>query len=218
MAYYDGDFSSPVRMGPARPQAPFPSNEFCVVEEDFRQTYIDWLAGTGAHALGDAHPTLTGYYLVKVGDPRREGPTVVYTLTWAKIPTSFNTYDSISYQFIGFYGVWGVNVTTVTGRDRFVRTVQARYLHQFFLCISGQTYETPGDIPVIAAQKYIYGASTNDVDFLADSPPFAEATTPSRATYEGWMTAESEIVPKDSVTRQWLGPMHERVTPYIVAL
>jgi hypothetical protein len=207
-----------VRTGPPRFAAPFPSNEYCVMEEDFRQTLAGFVAGTGAVTIGSAHAApYDSYFLIQQTNPRPEGPTVVFTRVWAKIPQSFSTYEDHSYNFIGFWGTWGTNITAVTGRDRRVETVPSRLLHQFFLCVTGQTYEDPDDIPIISAQKYVYGATTNNVDLLADAPPFSSPTSPSRTTYEGWMAAGTEIVARDSTLRQWIGPMYERITRYVKA-
>lgn len=214
--YYDGDYSSPVRTGLARPSAPFPSNEFCVVEEDFRQTYAGWVAGTGVVALAAAHGTLAGYYLAAVGNIRREGPFIVFTRTWVKKPTAFDTWESHAYPFIGFWGATGA--TLLEGREIKTETVPSKIVHEFYR-VAGTTpdYASASLIPILAAQRYIWTGTNNDTEALADAPPFSHQSVPGRATYEGWMAAKTLIVAADSSVKQWLGPFYERVTRYVIA-
>jgi hypothetical protein len=104
----------------------------------------------------------------------------------------------------------------------------ARLAYSYYrIFASGGDYTSAGSIPIIDAQKYIYGSTTNNTDYLADSPPFAAATTPSRTAYEAVMAGGSglgtganagEIVAEQSIVRRWRGNIYERVTRYIKAL
>ena len=150
-----------------------------------------------------------------------------WTRTYCSIPSAYSVPGGLlAYSFIGLYGVYGIGVTTATGRERFSKSVPVRLYKEFFLCKDGQTYATPTAITVNAALGYYYDAAkTMATDFLADVPPFATATTPSRANYltvVGGGTVSNvgtngEIIAEDSRIVQFRGPIWCRETPYIKA-
>lgn len=213
---YDGDFATATLCGPEIYSAPIPgvstnyilSQEFCQKFTSFTRT-----------AIGTAHPTATGFYLVEESTPEKVGGSLCkWTRVYAKAPDQHNEYGTTNYNFIGFYGLWGVNITAITGRDRFTKTVTARIQHDYFRTGSGP-YTTAADIPLLTAQKYYYGTNENlPADYLADAPPFTDASNPSRTAYEALVAAESELVAQDSSLERWMGLFFVRKTLYVVAL
>lgn len=209
----DGDFTVATACSAARKSFPIPGdNTSFIVEQDFMQFFANFTP----LALNTAHPTFTNAYLVEETPLQDLGGGVArWTRRYATIPATRDEYETFAYHFIGFYGVWGINVTTVTGRDRFTKTVVSRLKHEYFLCATGQTYETPDLIPIIPAQAYEFNGIATD--YLGDSPPFSVASDPSRTEYEAWIAAGTEIVAEDSRVSRWLGNIYERVTRYVVA-
>jgi hypothetical protein len=107
-------------------------------------------------------------------------------------------------------------VTTITGRDSKTKNVPVRIQSDSFLIGPDQTYTTFAAIPVNHAQRFYYGSNPNlDVTLLADSPPFTEASTPSRSDYEDMIDDEEEIVAEDSVVDRWMGNIYIRETRYV---
>ncbi|HOP99105.1 MAG TPA: hypothetical protein PLK78_16935 [Verrucomicrobiota bacterium] len=214
----DGDFTVATACSAARKSFPFPGdNTSFIVEQDFMQFFANFTP----LALSTPHPTFTDAYLVEETPLQDLGGGVArWTRRYAQIPATRNEYEAFAYQFVGYIGItWGINVPTFPGRHRFTKTVVSRLKHEYFLCATGQTYETPDLIPIIPAQAYKF----NDlvVDYLWDSSgPHAVAVAPSepsRAEYEAWVAAGAEIVAEDSRISRWLGNIYERVTRYVVA-
>lgn len=225
----DGDFTKKWPIGKARISYPIAGDlTSYVIEQDYMQLRANYSAATlnSTHhaAMGGGTATDGGdtgnssAYLVEIGAHRDMGAGVImWTERYATKPAERSEYESYAYNFIGFYGVFGINVTTVTGRDRFNKTVMSRIAFKYYVPGVDAGITTAADIPLIAAQTYIYGSTTNNVDFLADSPPFTAATTPSRTTYEGWMSGGTEIVVEPSIVRRWMGNIWERATRYVKA-
>ena len=205
-------------------------DELNVFTQDWTQNRSD----KTATALGTAHPVETTAYLVEESPEQDLGGDVVkWTRSYAKIPST-HTFPggTISFSFPGFYGfvyTLGSSVTTIDGRERFTKTVKVRINREYFLCITGQTYTTPGAIPIIDAQGFFYGDPDDHitVDYLADSPPLVTASTPSRTDYLAVVAGGSglgtgadagEIVAEVSRIYQYHGPIWCRETPYIKAL
>jgi hypothetical protein len=200
-----------------------------MLEQDFiqlRSSYSEAALNTTHYAaIGSASPVDGGAtgdsnaYLIAISPHEDMGQGVVkWTETFCKKPADRNEYESYAYNFIGYYGVWGIGITAVTGRPRFTQSVTSRLAHKYYIPGIDGGIATPADIPIIAAQAYIYGATTNNVDFLADSPPFTAATSPTRTAYEALVTAGTEIVAEASIIRRWQGGIYERVTRYVKAL
>lgn len=214
----DGNFSVALEQGPARLIAPFPhTNTRYVLEQDYTVDFDSY----SPLALNTAHPTLPTYKLVIEGALEDMGGGVAkFTQTFAQVPDSWSdSSGNYAYNFIGFYGVFGVNVTDITGRDRFTKTVPVRIQRDYFMVGSGGSYSDFTDIPLIAEQKYYANGDTNlETNWLADSPPFSVATNPSRTTYEGWISGETEIAVETSTRVRWMGNIWCRETRYVVAL
>lgn len=237
----DGTFTSKWPIGKARISYPIPQDTTAyLLEQDYMQLKSSYSAAslnsTHYTELGGASPTDGGStgdnsaYLVEIGQHQDLGAGLIqWTEVYASKPASRDEYESYSYNFIGFYGLYGgANVTTVTGRDRFTQTVTSRVAYAYYrIFASGGDYTAVSSIPQIVAQAYVFGSTTNNLDFLADSPPFTTASTPSRTDYEAVMAggsglgtgaAAGEIVAEQSILRRYRGNIWERATRYIKAL
>lgn len=136
-------------------------------------------------------------------------------------------WETYAYNFIGYYGMTGINVAYVTGRSRRTRTVLSKIVHNYYLCTSGQTYTTPGALSAIInrATQYYYGTVDTPVDYLTDSP-FAPTTTPSKATYQTWVAdavsnkwaaTTGILTAEDSRIERWMGDFYVMKTRYVLA-
>lgn len=169
----------------------------------FRQKFQQFLNNKTALALNTAHPDYATYYLVSESTETSIGGGVVeWERTYAQVPESYNEWETFAYNFIGYIGTYGGILQTSalipTGRNRQTVAVQSRIQNDFFL--TGQEpYSTPGDIPAINAQKYrlIPTAVSNiwwmDTDWICTNPPYNFSTTPSRATYEGYIVNANQF-------------------------
>jgi hypothetical protein len=224
LAYESGDFSQPAAVSLPEFTAPFAGvNVDYVLTQDFMVN----LNNFASLDLNTPHPDFSDFVLVAEGERKDvTGGKVQWTRTYAKVPATYSEPGgNISYHFIGLEGVIGaIGVTSVTGRERFSKNVPVKIARDFFLVGVGQTYTTFEAIPVISATRYYYGATPYlDIDYLADSPPFAQASNPSRTQYQAMITADASpnsfsIVAEDSVLTRWLGNIYIRETRYIKAL
>lgn len=216
----DGNFTVATACGAARKSFPIPGdNTSFIVEQEFMQLFANFTP----LALNTAHPTFTTAYLVQESPLQDLGGGVAkWTRTYATIPAQRNEYEMFAYQYIGIYGyvlAQGGSVTTeVDGRERFTESSLSRVQHDYFLCASGQDYETPADIPVNAAQAYYQSAdSTLVTDYLTDSPPFTTASSPTLTAYLALVSGGDEIVAEESRLTRWMGNIYERTTRYVIA-
>ena len=219
----DGTFTSASAVGAARKSFPFDGdNTSFIVEQDFMVA----LASFTPLALDTAHPTYTDAYLVKESPLEDLGGGIVrWTRTYAQIPASRSDYGTFAYQFIGFLGTGTppysqYDVQVGDQRDPILKKVQSRILSEYFLCATGQTYETPDLIPVIPAQKYTFdGAPNNPITYLVDPSinPAATETDPNLPDYLSMIDDGDEIVAEDSDIERWMGNIYVRTTRYVKA-
>jgi len=200
-------------------------------EYAFRQDFMQLRANFTPTALDTAHPStgmtpdFSDYFLVKEEDRKDMGNGLVkWTRTYAKLPASYDEFESFAYHFIGYGGVvmtGSAFYVAVTGRQRFTRIVASRVANEFY-----QTSDPRADIPSILGQRYVTGGDEFpgiDVDFLMDAGTVAGvtyiATVPSATEYKALVTAETEIVAEDSRIERMFGSgnLWVRKTRYVVA-
>lgn len=216
--YIAGDFTAATPVGLPEFSAPFPGLKyFYVITQKWMQLESQFVP----LRLNTEHPSYVDYILVEESPLQdRGGGVVEWTRTYAIVPQSYNEPGgSYNYSFIGFYGVFGINVTNVTGRDRYTKSVPVKVQRDFFLVDEavGPLFDW-SQIPIIEAQRYFYAGTPHlDVDFLADSPPFTTATTPSRSEYLALVAANQYIVAETSRISRWKGNIYQRETLYIKA-
>lgn len=212
----DGDFAVASAAGPAKKSFPIPRDiTHYIIEQDFMQAFDDF----APLALNTEHPDDEDAFLVEETPLQDMGGGVArWTRRYSTIPAVRDEPVNLSYNFIGYAGQFLVGAEEVTGRERETRKVVGRAHHEYFLCATGETYTTPQSIPVLPAQKYLAVAGGDlHTDWLRDSPPFDLDSSPSRATYEGWVTAGTEFIAEDSNVDPYLGNIYVRVTIYVKA-
>jgi hypothetical protein len=153
----DGDFDSAQPFGPPRFIQPFERpNTSYVLEQEFVQLSSRF----SSLALNTPHNDYPSYLLVKESPttPVGVGECIRWTRTYAQTPSTRSEPSTLAYQFIGFFGIRGVVLSTGTagtiGRLRFTKSVTATVKYDYFLTGVGQAYLDATTIPVIAAQKY----------------------------------------------------------------
>ncbi len=246
--YVDGDFSvaepvglpvfsSPVRSTTA--EYTF-TQEFMMERKSFRALPLNTPYSYGA----DFNPDMALYVLVSEG-PRQDvgGGIVKWQRTYSRVPDSHDEFESYSYPFIGFEGVWTVgnsgSTVNATGRPRSSRIVVSRVHHDYFLTGPAPApYLSPSTIPVIAAQRYFAGATPSpatgiEAEYIQDAFSIFPATVPSRTTYNAWTQHAidlgfasgiapdgdnpGQIVAEDSRLARWLGNIFLRQVRYVLA-
>lgn len=212
---FDGDWLTAQPDGAPRFSPAFDRDtDLYLLEQDYFQLGSNF----SPLALNTPHPDFPSYILVAESAHESQiGGVVKWKRTYAKRPPTRNDYSSLSYNFIGYYGAVTVNISTLTGRSRFVNVVDAREEWVFFL--TPTDYATADLIPTINGQQYYFPAGTSRIasEFVVDSPPFNIATVPSRSTYESWIASGTEFPARDSNLVNWMGNFWIRKTLYIKA-
>lgn len=222
------DFTTAQPVGLPVFESPIPST---TKEYIFRQPFMQFRANFTPTPLGTVHPSAgqtpdySNYFLVKEDERRDiEGGIVRWIRTYAIKPDTHDEYETAPYNFIGFTGVWNIVnyqmvgtltgttplTITVTGRPRFVRGVDSRVRHDYFITgASGAglvtpDFASPDLIPSNLAQLYrADGGNTFFVDFINDvlgSPLIIPITGPSYTEYKTWTRNASQYGFQSSVT------------------
>jgi hypothetical protein len=211
----DGDFTVAVATAKPAFSNPFPEVNLGYV---LRQPFMQLLANYAELALNTAHPDFASYKLVEESERTPIGAGLVtWERTYAALPTAFDQFETTNYNFIGFFGTFGINTTAVSGRDRFVKAVTSRVYNEFFLVGTGGSYTTAADIPYLTAQEYYVGEATQKTDYLGDDDILDTPSTPTRTDYEAMIAADDEIISEDSRLAHWLGNYWLRQTRYVKA-
>jgi hypothetical protein len=221
--YTDGTYTSPFAVSPLIKQPALPGvKDDLVAVQDYvvlRDSYTETALNTGHPDEPDAaHPV---WVLVAEANKRDLGGDVIqFSRRYARKPSSYSEMGgTIAYNFIGFYGTFGLNITAVTGRSRFIEVVPVRVQRDFFLIgpESYCDYATPQEIPITQEQTYYIGDVAQLTDYLGDSSVLTTPSTPDRTTYEGWIATGAEIVAQPSRVERWQGNIYMRETFYIKA-
>lgn len=221
--FTDGDYTTAKASTAPKFEQPFEHRADRYV---FRQTWFQAQASRTVVALNTAHPTLTDYVLVGEGPELDLGEgNVEWERTYAKVPDTFTEpAGTYTYQFIGLAADFGIDIEPEAGRERFSRTVMSVALNEFFLVGSGQTYETPDEIPLTEVTKYVFTLSSElETNYLVNVPPSTTPTTPTRDDYKDMIDDDAadptsySIVVECNVER-WMGNIWRRRTIKIKAL
>jgi hypothetical protein len=179
------------------------------------------IAGDYTPPTLDATRTLKSVTTYCVGDTTPqpiEAGLVEFTRRWSTIPATRDDFATVSYQFPGYQYNTG-DIFIDRGGPRSL-TVTARMELEYFLCATGQTYETPAEIPVIERQRFIltYGTQgDSDVDYVLFSAFAGFETAPTATAYQAMVAAADEIVAEDSQIERYAGNIWCRVTKYVAA-
>jgi hypothetical protein len=219
----DGTFTTASAVGAARKSFPFDGdNASFIVEQDFMVLFSSF----SPLALDTVHPSIAAAYLVKESPLQDLGGGVArWTRTYAKIPSSRSEWSTITFNFPGYFGTrlppyFQYYERIGDERDPWTATSVCRVLSEYFLCATGQTYETPQDIPIISRQLFtLDGRPDQPIDYLVNQTtnPLLSATEPTLPEYMALVAAEDEIVAEDSTIERWMGNIYERKTRYVIA-
>ena len=227
----DGALTTAQTMGGARKSFPFEGDVSSFIVE---QDYHVLLTSYSPLALSTAHGTYTNAYLVRESGLENLGAGVVkFTRTYAQIPATRDEYGTFSFQFPGLLGAqtppynqyW---VSADDGRDPFNAVSISRIRSEYFLCETGQTYETPSEIDIYPAIFYtLDGNPDARIEYLlADAISYWSASDPSK---EEWLaliaggagigtgSEAGEFIGQDSTIERWQGEIYVRKTTYVVA-
>lgn len=189
--FNDGDFTTAQPQGLPKSEAPLPNTSTVYL---IRQDFVQFAANFTALAFNTAYPIApyTNFVLVEEG-PRTDmgGGLVKWTRTYAKVPDSYSEFESFIYQYVGFIGTWGWQVS-ISGRATVTLKTMSRVQRDFYLVGPSGSFSDPGGIPTTQTQKYRVNVSGYtswwlDVEAIGDSPPLNEATSPTRALYTTWI-------------------------------
>lgn len=231
----DGAVTSAQVQGGPRKSFPFEGDNASFVLE---QDYIVALTSFSPLALDTAHGTYTNAYLVKESQQENIGGGLVkWTRTYAQIPASRSDYETFNFKFPGYLATTGTVtppydsywVQTGNGRDPFTATSNSRMLSEYFLCASGQTYETPSEIPILEVIKFTLALNDQArIDYLlSDAGGYWSDSQPTREEWEdliaggagiGTGAAAGEFIAEDSRITRWMGNIYCRQTRYVKAL
>lgn len=220
LVYEDGSYTVASAISLPVFSAPF-ADQGVNVNYLLTQDYVQNLADFTPLALDTPHEDYAEYGLVSEGEKQDlGGGKVKWTRTYAKLPDEFSRPSgNVTYNFIGYAGTGGINVPAMSWRPRISKAVPTKLTRKFY-----RTPDPLRDIPFVPATRYYFGANPNlDTDELTNSPPFDTTTVPSRATYEGWITADAAtsdsytIVAEASRVSVWQGNIYVRDTLYIKA-
>jgi len=231
----DGDFTAATACSLPAFSSPIPSeSDAYLFTQDFCQFLANWSAATygTAHPSSGQTPDYSDWKLINEGERRDMGAGIVrWTRTYAKLPDSFNDWETASYTFIGSApGAFDAITSNRVGRLRFSELVTSKVIHDYFLIpstftdpITGGniTATVPGDIPVIRALAYciqfMYGSPSTQYggywyrqdyvcDDHVDSVPggFLYVTTPTATEYQAMVSDASSNGWNSTVTNQVL--------------
>ena len=227
----DGALTTAQTMGGARKSFPFEGdNATFIVEQDYQVS----LTSYSPLALSTAHGTYTNAYLVRESELENLGAGVVkFTRTYAQIPATRDEYGTFAFQFPGLRGAlippYAFQYWTVAddGRDPYLDVGSSRLKHEYFLCHTLQTYETPDLIPILPKLAFnIIANQSSQNAYLLKEGVFWSDTNP---TVEAWLdlmaggggigtgSEAGEFIAEDSTIQRWRGNIYERVTRYLKA-
>lgn len=231
----DGALTTAQTMGGARKSFPFEGDvSSFIVEQDYQVL----LTSYSPLALSTAHGTYTNAYLVRESELENLGAGVVkFTRYYAQIPASRSDYETFNFNFPGLLATTGTITppynqywsATGNGRDPFLATANSRIYSEYFLCATGQTYETPSEIPILEVIKFTLDLNDQArIDYLlSDTGGYWSDSQPTREEWEdliaggtgiGTGAAAGEFIGEDSRLTRWQGEIYCRQTRYVKAL
>jgi hypothetical protein len=188
-------FSSPL---------PNTSTEY-VLQQDFMQFRANFsaLALNTAHPSSGLTPDYSAFKLVAEGERRDMGGGIVrWTRTYAKVPDNYSDWESYSYPFIGMTTLQPDG--TLITRLQQAWLVSTRLQHDFFLTGTGGSYSTPGDIPIIMAQVYVFQTTWPTSAILGGIVTETQSLNPAAAVVKTWPTSEQyNAMISDALTNSW---------------
>lgn len=216
----DLDLSEKSDNGPARPEYPFLNRYGDASHVVFTIPYIVSALDYAPTALNTA-ATINGVSVFACGEtaPADAGAGVLsYEGKFANVPASHFDYETYSATYPGY---WGERVS-------YTQTVQAQLQYEYFKTGTGETYETPAEIPLVAETR-VTNSGGLDVSilsggelFLTDGGEVAPgvtlaATSPTLTAYKALVTGATYSIAVDCKVEHYLGNIWARITRRVLA-
>ena len=219
----DGTFTAASAINLLSPSYPLGDRDTTAIL--YTQRFMVFKANYAAPTIGSANGTHATAYCV--GDTNFEALAqniITYDRQWATVPANRSEYSSFAFQFPGllgssnppYSGYWQADIGG--GRDPRTETVQSRILHEYFLCVAGEAYPTPADIPVIEAFRVTLDLNEDAVmPYCLPAGTYWSDTSPTKEEYQSSITGGDELVAESSVIERYQGAIYERRTRYVTA-
>lgn len=210
----DGSYLTPVQVGTQRYNLPFSQqgDQTTLIYEIDYQQQIDYWVPLAANSL---HPSVPSAYLIGETEllPINAAGIIQWTRRYATVPITRDIGGSISYQFPGLF-------KTTTLRLPFTWTVACRISLVYYLVGTGTPYPTVLSLPVTQRTRYYIGSISGgvgtDVETLASGFSILPST-PTTETYQGWISAGTQVVAESTQFSLWQGNIWQSATKYITA-
>jgi hypothetical protein len=185
----DDDFVSPIRITVTpRIEYPFRQDLTAIL---YRIEYVQRSEFFVPSALDLTCPDNSSAFLVEESNPRQKKNGLCrFTRTFATVPSLRTEFSSSSFNFPAYKTLSADNATIRSG---FTRTIVAKVEFTYLLTTD------PGTDLTFAAQWEPLDASSNICNWVATD------TSPLKATYEGYVTAETYLQSKETKISRWKG-------------
>ena len=196
------DFVSPVRLSvTANLSYPFRQDLTAVI---YKIDYIQRQEFFVPSALDLTCPDNSSAFLVEESAPRAKGQGLCrFTRTFATVPTGRTEFSSSSFAFPAYKDL---SADAATIRSGFTRTIVAKVVFTYLRTTD------PGADLTFTQQWEPLDASSNVCNFVATD------STPTKATYEGYVSAGTYLQSKETRIRRWKGNIWEMSNRQVKAL
>tara|TARA_R110002020_G_scaffold181692_2_gene376865 strand:+ start:475 stop:1098 length:624 start_codon:yes stop_codon:yes gene_type:complete len=196
------DFVSPVRITVTpRLEYPFRQDLTAIL---YLIDYVQRSEFFVPSALDLTCPDNSSAYLVEESAPRQKGDGLCrFTRTFATVPAGRTEFSSSSFSFPAYRTL---SADTTNLRESFTRTIVAKVVYSYLLTTD------PGTDLTFAQQWQPLDASSNVCNFVASD------TTPTKTTYEGYVTAETYLQSRETKIKRWKGNIWQMENRKVKAL
>jgi hypothetical protein len=196
------DFVSPVRLTVTpRLEYPFRQDLTAIL---YLIDYVQRSEFFVPSALDLTCPDNSSAFLVEESAPRQKGDGLCrFTRTFATVPAGRTEFSSSSFSFPAYRTL---SADTTNLRESFTRTIVAKVVYSYLLTTD------PGTDLTFAQQWEPLDASSNVCNFVAND------STPTKTTYEGYVTAETYLQSKETKIKRWKGNIWQMENRKVKAL
>lgn len=196
------DFVSPVRLSVTpRLEYPFRQDLTAIL---YRIDYVQRAEFFVPSALDLTCPDNSSAFLVEESAPRQKNDGLCrFTRTFATVPAGRTEFSSSSFSFPA-YRTLSADASNL--REGFTRTIVAKVVYSYLLTTD------PGADLTFAQQWEPLDASSNVCNFVATD------STPTKATYEGYVTAGTYLQSKETKIKRWKGNIWQMENRKVKAL
>lgn len=196
------DFVSPVRLTVTpRIEYPFRQDLSAIF---YKIDYVQRSEFFVPSALDLTCPDNSSAYLIEESAPRQKGDGLCrFTRTFATVPAGRTEFSSSSFSFPAYRTL---SADTTNLRESFTRTIVAKVVYSYLLTTD------PGTDLTFAQQWEPMDNNSNICNFVASD------TTPTKTTYEGYVTAGTYLQSKETKIKRWKGNIWQMENRKVKAL